>query len=52
VVVVDRDPGPPPSGPDTVWHRRGVMQFHHAQTFRGQVVEALGPRCRTCSTTS
>ena len=41
VIVVDRDPGPPPSGPDTVWQRKGVMQFHHAHTFRGQVVEAL-----------
>ena len=41
VTVVDRDPGPPPSGPDTFWRRKGVMQFHHAHTFRGQVVEAL-----------
>jgi len=41
VTVVDRDPGPPPSGPDTFWQRKGVMQFHHAHTFRGQVVEAL-----------
>ncbi len=40
VVVVDRDPGPPGSH-DTVWQRKGVMQFHHAHTFRGQVVEAL-----------
>jgi 2-polyprenyl-6-methoxyphenol hydroxylase-like FAD-dependent oxidoreductase len=40
VVVVDRDPGPP-GGPDAVWQRKGVMQFHHAHTFRGQVVEAL-----------
>ncbi|MET0899462.1 MAG: NAD(P)/FAD-dependent oxidoreductase [Mycobacterium sp.] len=38
IVVVDRDPGPPPTGP---WHRRGVMQFHQAHTFRGPVVEAL-----------
>lgn len=38
VVVVDRDPGPPPHGP---WKRRGVMQFHQAHTFRGQVVDAL-----------
>ena len=37
-VVIDRDPGPPPSGP---WHRRGVMQFHQAHTFRGPVVDAL-----------
>src|SRR6478752_3135432 len=41
VTVVDRDPGPPPSGPDTFWQRKGVMQFHHAHTFRSQVVEAL-----------
>ena len=41
VTVVDRDPGPPPSGPDAFWQRKGVMQFHHAHTFRGQVVEAL-----------
>jgi 2-polyprenyl-6-methoxyphenol hydroxylase-like FAD-dependent oxidoreductase len=40
VVVVDRDPGPP-DDPDAVWQRKGVMQFHHAHTFRGQVVEAL-----------
>ena len=38
VVVVDRDPGPPPHG---TWRRRGVMQFHQAHTFRGQVVDAL-----------
>jgi 2-polyprenyl-6-methoxyphenol hydroxylase-like FAD-dependent oxidoreductase len=38
VVVVDRDPGPPPHGS---WQRRGVMQFHHAHTFRGRVVDAL-----------
>lgn len=38
VVVVDRDPGPP----DHVeWRRRGVMQFQHAHSFRGQVVDAL-----------
>jgi len=40
VVVVDRDPGPP-SGPETVWQRRGVMQFDHAHTFRRQVIDAL-----------
>jgi 2-polyprenyl-6-methoxyphenol hydroxylase-like FAD-dependent oxidoreductase len=38
VVLVDRDPGPPRQGQ---WRRRGVMQFHHAHTFRGPVVEAL-----------
>ena len=38
VVIVDRDPGPPRQG---FWQRRGVMQFHHAHTFRGPVVEAL-----------
>jgi 2-polyprenyl-6-methoxyphenol hydroxylase-like FAD-dependent oxidoreductase len=38
VTVVDRDPGPPASGR---WERRGVMQFHHAHTFRGAVVEIL-----------
>ena len=38
VVVVDRDPGPPAQG---TWQRKGVMQFHHAHTFRGPVVEAL-----------
>jgi 2-polyprenyl-6-methoxyphenol hydroxylase-like FAD-dependent oxidoreductase len=41
VSVIDRDPGPPQSGPPTVWQRKGVMQFHHAHTFRGQVVDAL-----------
>jgi 2-polyprenyl-6-methoxyphenol hydroxylase-like FAD-dependent oxidoreductase len=41
VGVVDRDCGPPASGLDAVWPRKGVMQFHHAHTFRGQVVEAL-----------
>jgi 2-polyprenyl-6-methoxyphenol hydroxylase-like FAD-dependent oxidoreductase len=38
VVVVDRDPGPPAEG---YWRRRGVMQFEHAHSFRGQVVDAL-----------
>lgn len=38
VAVVDRDPGPPPAGR---WRRRGVMQFDHAHTFRGKVVDAL-----------
>jgi 2-polyprenyl-6-methoxyphenol hydroxylase-like FAD-dependent oxidoreductase len=38
VVLVDRDPGPPGCGR---WHRRGVMQFHHAHTLRGPVVDAL-----------
>lgn len=38
LVVVDRDAGPPRVGP---WLRKGVMQFHHAHTFRPQVVEAL-----------
>jgi 2-polyprenyl-6-methoxyphenol hydroxylase-like FAD-dependent oxidoreductase len=41
VVVVDRDPGPPAVGVETVWQRKGVMQFHHAHTFRGPVVESL-----------
>ncbi|MGX9791952.1 FAD-dependent oxidoreductase [Mycobacterium sp. MMS18-G62] len=40
VTVVDRDPGPP-SDPTAVWPRKGVMQFHHAHTFRGQVVDVL-----------
>ena len=39
VVVIDRDGGPPPAG--SRWDRKGVMQFHHAHTFRGQVVAAL-----------
>src|SRR3954468_15401117 len=38
VAIVDRDPGPDPDGH---WPRRGVMQFHHAHGFRGQVHEAL-----------
>jgi len=38
VLLVDRDNGPPEHGN---WHRRSVMQFHHAHTFRGPVVEAL-----------
>lgn len=38
VTVVDRDQGPPAAGP---WRRRGVMQFQHAHTFRGQVVDLL-----------
>lgn len=38
ITVVDRDGGPPPRGP---WLRKGVMQFHHAHTFRSQVVDAL-----------
>ena len=38
VVSVDRDHGPAADG---AWSRRGVMQFHHAHAFRGQVVSAL-----------
>lgn len=38
VTVVDRDPGPVEGRP---WRRRGVMQFAHAHTFRGPVVDAL-----------
>jgi 2-polyprenyl-6-methoxyphenol hydroxylase-like FAD-dependent oxidoreductase len=38
IAVVDRDPGPPREGP---WLRRGVMQFEHAHTFRGPVVDLL-----------
>jgi 2-polyprenyl-6-methoxyphenol hydroxylase-like FAD-dependent oxidoreductase len=38
VTAVDRDAGPDPDGS---WPRRGVMQFHHAHAFRGQVVQAL-----------
>jgi 2-polyprenyl-6-methoxyphenol hydroxylase-like FAD-dependent oxidoreductase len=38
VVLIDRDPGPPARG---MWHRKGVMQFHHAHTFRAPVVEVL-----------
>lgn len=38
VTVVDRDLGPVDGGP---WRRRGVMQFAHAHTFRGPVVDAL-----------
>ena len=38
VVVVDREPGPPVHAE---WRRRGVMQFQHAHSFRGQVVDAL-----------
>lgn len=38
VTAVDRDAGPPEGG---AWHRRGVMQFHHAHAFRAQVVDAL-----------
>lgn len=38
VTLVDRDPGPPASGP---WARKGVMQFHHAHVIRDQVVATL-----------
>jgi 2-polyprenyl-6-methoxyphenol hydroxylase-like FAD-dependent oxidoreductase len=38
VVAVDRDTGPPQQGR---WHRPGVMQFHHAHAFRGQVGRSL-----------
>jgi 2-polyprenyl-6-methoxyphenol hydroxylase-like FAD-dependent oxidoreductase len=38
VTLIDRDAGPPSQGE---WRRRGVMQFHHAHSFRGQVVDAL-----------
>jgi 2-polyprenyl-6-methoxyphenol hydroxylase-like FAD-dependent oxidoreductase len=40
VTMIDRDPGPP-SDPTAVWRRKGVMQFHHAHTFRRQVLDAL-----------
>jgi len=38
VVVVDRDPGPPPQGP---WSRAGVMQFLHPHGYRAAVRHAL-----------
>jgi 2-polyprenyl-6-methoxyphenol hydroxylase-like FAD-dependent oxidoreductase len=38
VDVIDRDPGPPAVG---AWMRKGVMQFHHAHTLRGPVVDML-----------
>jgi len=38
VTVVDRDPGPPASGP---WARQGVMQFQHPHYFRHIVRQAL-----------
>ncbi len=38
VVAVDRDGGPSADGS---WDRKGVMQFHHAHAFRGQVLELL-----------
>lgn len=38
VTAVDRDIGPGGGGE---WARRGVMQFHHAHTFRPQVADAL-----------
>src|SRR5215471_6003111 len=38
VIVVDRDPGPPASGP---WARRGVMQFHLPHFFRPMVRQAM-----------
>src|SRR5689334_9021839 len=40
VLVIDRDPGPPP-GEGQVWQRKGVMQFQHAHTFRRQVLDVL-----------
>ena len=41
VIVIDRDPGPLSGAP---WRRRGVMQFAHAHTFRGPVVDLLDDR--------
>lgn len=38
VTAVDRDPGPAAAG---AWERRGVMQFHHAHSFRPTVAESL-----------
>ena len=38
VIVVDRDAGPPASGP---WARRGVMQFHLPHFFRPMVRQAM-----------
>ena len=40
VFVVDRDAGPPAAGV-AAWQRKGVMQFHHAHTFRRQVIDVL-----------
>ncbi len=37
-LLVDRESGPPRHG---IWRRRGVMQLHHAHTFRAPVVDAL-----------
>jgi 2-polyprenyl-6-methoxyphenol hydroxylase-like FAD-dependent oxidoreductase len=48
VFVVDRDAGPPTAGGDAAWQRRGVMQFHHAHTFRRQVVDALQAEMPDC----
>jgi 2-polyprenyl-6-methoxyphenol hydroxylase-like FAD-dependent oxidoreductase len=43
VVVVDRDPGPPPVGTGGTgdWERRGVMQFRLPHFFRSTVRQAL-----------
>lgn len=41
VSVVDRDAGPSQASAGAGWQRKGVMQFHHAHTFRRQVVDAL-----------
>jgi 2-polyprenyl-6-methoxyphenol hydroxylase-like FAD-dependent oxidoreductase len=38
VIAVERDPGPAADG---TWPRLGVMQFHHAHGFRGQVIQGL-----------
>jgi 2-polyprenyl-6-methoxyphenol hydroxylase-like FAD-dependent oxidoreductase len=38
IQLVDREPGPPRQG---LWRRRGVMQLHHAHTFRAPVVDTL-----------
>jgi 2-polyprenyl-6-methoxyphenol hydroxylase-like FAD-dependent oxidoreductase len=38
VLVVDRDPGPPATGP---WERRGVMQFNLPHMFRAMVRQSL-----------
>lgn len=38
VLLVDRDPGPPP---EEEWNRQGVMQFHHPHYFRADVRRGL-----------
>lgn len=47
VVVLDRDPAPPDSGPEDAfahWERKGVTQLRHSHVFLGRLVKLIRER--------